>query len=58
MPKTESVSVQKLQLDLSNFRTVKQSGEIQAIQAMISIDTDRETLHNPNKSIVENLCLL
>lgn len=40
MPKTESVSVQKLQLDLNNFRTVRQPGEIQAVQAMISIDTD------------------
>lgn len=63
MPKTESVSVQKLQLDLSNFRTVKQPGEIQAIQAMISIDTDRfwalmESLLDDGYLPTENIIIL
>lgn len=41
MPETIATSVQKLQLDLANFRTVPQKNEEQAIQAMISISPDR-----------------
>ncbi len=41
MPNAISTPVKNLTLDLSNYRTVKQSDEITAVQAMISISSDR-----------------
>lgn len=41
MPINEQVDVGTLNLDLSNYRTVKQQDEAHAIQAMISISPDR-----------------
>lgn len=42
MPKTETTAVVDLRIDLHNFRSVPQSSEIQAILAMIAIDTEAE----------------
>jgi hypothetical protein len=41
MPKNTSIDIQDLTLDLRNYRTVAQSKEIHAIQAMISVSPDR-----------------
>ena len=40
MAETRDVHVKDLKLDLANFRTVQQSGEKEAVQAMISISPD------------------
>jgi hypothetical protein len=40
MPITKSESVQSLKLDLRNFRTVPQSNEVNAINAIISTNPD------------------
>ncbi len=40
MAKTSPVSIQKLTLDLRNFRTTVQADEIQAVRAMVSISPD------------------
>lgn len=40
MPTNASISVRDLNLDLSNYRTVRQSDEIRAIHAMVSISPD------------------
>jgi hypothetical protein len=40
MPKTNPLLVKQLKLDLTNFRTVKQTTEVGAIHAMISINPD------------------
>jgi hypothetical protein len=37
MPKTLTVAVKKLKLDLKNFRTVPQKNEVEAVQAIVSI---------------------
>lgn len=41
MPKNASTDIQELTLDLRNYRTVAQTKEVQAIQAMISVSPDR-----------------
>jgi hypothetical protein len=41
MPKNVSTDIQDLTLDLRNYRTVAQTKEVQAIQAMISVSPDR-----------------
>ncbi len=41
MPNTIPTSVKDLSLDLSNFRTVPQTDELQAVQTMIAISPDR-----------------
>ena len=41
MPKTKSVAVKNLKLDLTNFRTVPQANENHAVQAMVAISPDR-----------------
>src|SRR6476469_9725666 len=41
MPETKPVDVKALALDLRNYRTVKQSSEAKAIEAMISTSADR-----------------
>jgi hypothetical protein len=41
MPETKLVAVKDLTLDLANFRTVRQSNETSALQAMISTSPDR-----------------
>jgi hypothetical protein len=41
MAQTKSILVKDLTLDLENFRTVKQSTELDAVKAMISISPDR-----------------
>lgn len=63
MPKTTTVSVQDLVIDLKNFRTVEQSDEIQAIQAMISIGADEfwaltESLLDDGYLPTENIIVL
>lgn len=40
MPKTESTAVLDLRIDLNNFRSIPQSSEVQAILAMIAIETE------------------
>lgn len=41
MPKNAAIDIQDLKLDLRNYRTVAQSKETHAIQAMISVSPDR-----------------
>lgn len=41
MTKTEITEINKLSLDLNNFRTIPQKNEVDAINAMISIKPDR-----------------
>ncbi|WP_152561915.1 hypothetical protein [Cupriavidus sp. SK-3] len=41
MAKTVSTPVQKLRLDLRNYRTIAQADEVAAVQAMISVSPDR-----------------
>lgn len=41
MPETKPISILDLKLDLTNFRTVPQASEVDAVQAMISISPDR-----------------
>ena len=41
MPERDSVSVKDLALDLGNYRTVRQSSEASAVEAMISTSPDR-----------------
>lgn len=41
MPKNTVIDIQDLKLDLRNYRTVAQSKEVHAIQAMISVSPDR-----------------
>jgi hypothetical protein len=41
MPSTTQLNVDKLHLDLSNFRTVHQKNETQAIKTMIAVSPDR-----------------
>lgn len=41
MPKNAAIDIQDLKLDLHNYRTVAQSKETHAIQAMISVSPDR-----------------
>ncbi len=41
MPKMEAVPVKTLALDLANFRTVRQTDELAAVEAMISTSPDR-----------------
>lgn len=41
MPTTKSIQIEKLNLDLLNFRTIPQESEIKAIQSMIAISPDR-----------------
>ena len=40
MAQSKHLAVKELKLDLSNYRTVKQSNELAAIHAMIAIETD------------------
>ena len=63
MPKTTTVAVQDLVIDLKNFRTVEQSDEMQAIQAMISIGSDEfwaltESLADDGYFPTENIIVL
>jgi hypothetical protein len=41
MPEPKQVAVKDLSLDLANFRTVKQTNEVSAVEAMISTSPDR-----------------
>jgi hypothetical protein len=41
MPETRPVAVKDLALDLGNYRTVRQAGELSAVDAMISTSPDR-----------------
>lgn len=41
MPQNKSIAVEDLKLDLSNYRTVPQSNEVNAINAMIRVSPDR-----------------
>src|SRR5258708_31568632 len=41
MPKNSSTDIRDLTLDLRKFRSVAQTKEVQAIQAMISVSLDR-----------------
>lgn len=41
MPKLKELSVDKLHLDLHNFRTVAQKTELQAVNSMISISPNK-----------------
>ena len=40
MPTTKPLAVAELKLDLSNFRTVPQTNEVEAVEALISINPD------------------
>jgi hypothetical protein len=41
MPRLDKIQVEKLKLDLSNYRTIQQKTEVDAISAMIAISPDR-----------------
>lgn len=63
MPKTVATPVQDLVIDLKNFRTVEQSDEIQAVQAIISIGPDAlwalmESLADDGYLPTENIIVL
>lgn len=63
MPTTSQIEVNKLKLDLKNFRTVPQKKETDAIKAMISIKPDRffaiiESLIDDGYLITENVIVL
>lgn len=63
MPKSKHESVESLHLDLNNFRTVHQSDEEHAINALIGIDPDRfwalmESLLDDGYSPTENIIVL
>jgi hypothetical protein len=63
MPETVHTDIGKLRLDLSNFRTVPQKSEVEAIQAMISMSPDRfwglmESLIDDNYLPTENIIVL
>ncbi len=63
MPKNEHKHVKDLKLDLSNFRTVKQASEAEALQAMVSISPDRfwaltESLIDDGYLPTENILVL
>ncbi|MDP1858119.1 MAG: hypothetical protein Q8K82_05595 [Gemmatimonadaceae bacterium] len=62
-PKTAPVPVKQLKLDLANFRTVAQSNEFAAIEAMISASPDRfwalvESLLDDGYLPTENIIVL
>lgn len=63
MPETRSIPVKDLKLDLSNFRTVHQANEINAVQAMVAISADRfwalmESLLDDGYLPTENILVL
>jgi hypothetical protein len=63
MPKTTYTSVQELSLDLHNFRTVPQSNEVHAVQAMIALKPERfwalvESLIDDGYLPTENILVL
>jgi hypothetical protein len=63
MPKTKHEKVESLQLDLHNYRTVHQSDEEHAINALIGIDPDRfwalmESLLDDGYTATENIIVL
>ncbi len=63
MPITKQIQIDKLSLDLKNFRTTPQKNEEDAIRAMISIKPDRffavmESIIENGYLITENLIVL
>jgi hypothetical protein len=63
MPTTSQIEVNKLKLDLKNFRTVPQKKEADAIKAMISIKPDRffavmESIIEDGYLLTENIIVL
>ncbi len=61
MPKMQNLSVDSLHLDLTNYRTIPQKDEIDAINALITIDSDwfwalmnslLEDGYNPTENII------
>ena len=63
MPQNRYVPVNNLALDLKNFRTVPQTNEVQAIQAMVSISPDRfwalmESLLDDGYLATENILVM
>jgi hypothetical protein len=54
MQKTENTAVADLRIDLHNFRSVPQSSEIQAVQAMIAIETEAEKFWALMHSLLDN----
>jgi hypothetical protein len=63
MPETKLIPVKELNLDLLNFRTVKQIDEVHAIKAMISISPERfwalmESLISDGYLPTENIIVL
>lgn len=63
MPQHKDVSIQALHLDLSNYRTLKQSDEPHALHAMITVNPDRfwaltESLIEDGFLPIENIIVL
>ncbi|MGO9314476.1 MAG: hypothetical protein ACLQDI_17315, partial [Syntrophobacteraceae bacterium] len=63
MPETIPMDVKKLKLDLTNFRTMPQENEAEAVQAMISMSPDTfwalfESLVDDGYLLTENIIVL